>query len=57
MRRMQLQVTSLVHEARDTLSVELRAADSVLSEAQRESNRSMLICCYGSKSERILIDL
>jgi ferredoxin-NADP reductase len=31
--------------------------DLVLSKAQQESNRSMLICCSGSKTEEITIDL
>jgi len=31
--------------------------DAILSEAERASNRTMMICCSGSKSERLVLDL
>jgi len=31
--------------------------DSVLSDAERAANRSMMICCSGSKSEKLVLDL
>lgn len=31
--------------------------DSILSESERASNRSMLICCSGSKTPRLVLDL
>jgi tetrachlorobenzoquinone reductase len=29
----------------------------VLSEQERASNRTMMICCSGSKTERLVLDL
>jgi ferredoxin len=31
--------------------------DSILSDSERASNRSMLICCSGSKTPRLVLDL
>jgi vanillate O-demethylase ferredoxin subunit len=31
--------------------------DAVLTAAERETNRTMMICCSGSKSERLVLDL
>lgn len=31
--------------------------DSVLSDAERSANKSMMICCSGSKSEKLVLDL
>ena len=31
--------------------------DSVLSDAERTSNKSMMICCSGSRSEKLVLDL
>jgi ferredoxin-NADP reductase len=31
--------------------------DNILTEAERAANRTMMICCSGSKSERLVLDL
>jgi vanillate O-demethylase ferredoxin subunit len=31
--------------------------DNVLSMREQKSNRTMMICCSGSKSERLVLDL
>jgi vanillate O-demethylase ferredoxin subunit len=31
--------------------------DSVLSKRERESNKVMMICCSGARSEKLVLDL
>ncbi|MNP70898.1 Phenoxybenzoate dioxygenase subunit beta [compost metagenome] len=31
--------------------------DSILSESERSSNKTMFVCCSGSKSPRLVLDL
>jgi vanillate O-demethylase ferredoxin subunit len=31
--------------------------DLVLTESERATNRTMMICCSGSKSEKLVLDL
>ena len=31
--------------------------DSVLTESERQSNKTMMICCSGSKTDRLVLDL
>ncbi|MGH2507824.1 MAG: oxidoreductase, partial [Ktedonobacteraceae bacterium] len=31
--------------------------DSVLTEAEREANQKMMVCCSGAKSEQLVLEL
>ena len=62
---LKLRVRTTTWEAADIVSYELRALDgsalpafsAVLTKEEHAASRSMMICCSGSKSERLVLDL